>query len=418
LGYSQLSTTPHPRRSKPNRKEIIYTDSFGGPWAAVPPREAGELHATGLALPVAGPVGGSHPGHEGSNRSAIVLVRGSRAVALLASEIVCQPVSWLWPGRTPFGELTILAGDPGLGKSLLAARLTAQLTRGELGKPANGLMLTAEDSPEHTVRPRLEAAGADLDRASFGWMQRDGLATPFSLPTDVGDLRAMVLERKATLVVIDPLAAHLAVGVNSWKDTEVRTALAPLSALAKETGAAILIVAHLNKGQSDDPLQRLGGSIGIAAAARSVLLLTRDPDDPDGEQGARRVLAHVKSNLGPLATSLRYEIEPATVDYGFAERLETARMIECGESPYTGAELLAAPRAERGAKLKEAIAFLEAELQQGRRPVREIDQSAEQLGIAEQTLRRAKEQLGVESIRVEHGWAWFLPPSKGDDEKP
>ena len=279
-------------------------------------------------------------------------------------------------------------------------------------------MLTAEDSPEHTVRPRLQAAGAVLDRASFGWIERDGVATPFILPTDVGGLRAMMLKRNAGLVVIDPLAAHLALGVNSWKDTEVRTALAPLSALAKETEAAILIVAHLNKRQSEDPLQRLGGSIGIPAAARSVLLLTRDPDDPEGEQGAQRVLAHVKSNLAPLAASVRYEIEPAMVEYGFAEKLETARILERGECSYTGAELLAAPRAERGAKLKEAIQFLEAELQQGRRPVKEVEQSAEQLGISMQTLRRAKEQLGVDSIRVERGWAWALPPSTGDGEKP
>jgi hypothetical protein len=277
-------------------------------------------------------------------------------------------------------------------------------------------MLTAEDSPEHTVRPRLQAAVADLDRVSFAWVERDGMATPFVLPTDAGELRATMLERNAALVIIDPLAAHLAVSVNSWKDQEVRTALAPLRSLAKVTGAAILIIAHLNKGQSEDPLQRLGGSIGIPAAARSVLLLTRDPDDPDGEQGRRRVLAHVKSNLGPLAPSIRYEIQAATVEDGLGKKLETARMLEQGEAPYTGAELLAAPRAERGGKLKEAIHFLESELQHGARPVKEIQRSAEQLGIKEQTLQRAKLQLAVQSLRLERGWAWVLPPSTGDGE--
>jgi len=327
-------------------------------------------------------------------------------------------VAWLWPGRIPFGELTILAGDPGLGKSLLAAHLTARLTCGGLGKARNALVLTAEDSPEHTVRPRLDAAGADLERVTFGWLEREGLPTPFMLPTDVGELRAIAHERKAALIVIDPLAAHLAGGVNSWKDQEVRTALAPLSSLAKATGAAIVIVAHLNKGQSDDPLQRLGGSIGIPAAARSVLLLARDPDDPEGEHGGQRVLAHVKSNLGPLAASLRYEIEPATVACGSAEMFETARILERGEAPYTGAELLAAPRAERGAKLTEAIGFLERELEQGDRAVGKIQRSAEQLGISLQTLQRAKKQLGIESIRVEHGWVWCLPPSAGDGATP
>jgi hypothetical protein len=336
-------------------------------------------------------------------------------MARRASEVTSQPVRWLWPGRIPLGELTILAGDPGLGKSLLASELSARLSRGELGKPENVLLLTAEDSPEHTLRPRLQAAGALLERVSFGWIDRDGIETPFVLPTDASELRALVLERKARLVVIDPLAAHLAVGVNSWKDQEVRGALAPLGALAKETGAAILVVAHLNKGQGDDPLQRLGGSIGIPAAARSVLLLARDPDDPEGEQGSRRVLAHVKSNLGPLAPSLRHEIEEATVDIGAGDRLTTARVLEGQEAPYTGAELLAAPRAEPGARLREAIAFLEAELQRGKRPVKEILRSAEQLGISEQTLRRARVQLGVCSVRLERGWAWVLPGQTGDE---
>jgi hypothetical protein len=322
---------------------------------------------------------------------------------------VARPIYWLWPDRIPFVELTILAGDPGLGKSLLATRLIAQLTSGGFGNPRSGLMLTAEDSPEHTVRPRLQAAGADLGRVSFGWIERGGMETPLVLPTNTEELREMMLTRQAALVAIDPLTAHLAVSVNSWKDQEVRTALAPLSGLAKETRAAILVVAHLNKGQSDDPLQRLDGSIGIPAAARSVLLLTRDPDDPDGDQGSRRVLAHVGCNLGPLAASLRYEIEEVTVGVRSSEKLETARMVERGPAPYTGAELLAAPRAERGAKLKEATEFLEAELQHGARRVAEIQQSAGQLGISEQTLRRAKDLLETKSVRLERGWAWVLP---------
>src|SRR5207249_7979524 len=86
------------------------------------------------------------------------------------------------------------------------------------------------------------------------------------------------------LIVVDPLSSYLAGEVNSWKDQSVRLALAPLHTLAEETNTAVLLIAHLNKGQSEHPLQRLGGSIGIAAAARSVLLLGRDPDDPEAER--------------------------------------------------------------------------------------------------------------------------------------
>jgi AAA domain len=409
--------TPVAASTNCSRKGDNLNHPLGDPRVAALPHGAGEQHATGVTRTVAEPVGHECP-VPGPTASVLPPKRAMRTVALPASQVIARPIAWLWPRRIPFGELTILAGDPGLGKSLLASWLMAQLSRGKFGEARNGLLLTAEDSLEHTVRPRLEAARADLDRAGFAWVERDGITTPFMLPTDVNALRSKVSERKAGLVVIDPLAAHLAVGVNSWKDTEVRTALAPLSVLAKETGAAILVVAHLNKGQSEDPLQRLGGSIGIPAAARSVLLLTRDPDDPEGDQGSRRVLAHVRSNLGPVAKGVRFEIEAATVGHDRGEKLETARMLDRGECPYSGAELLAAPRAERGAKLREAVAFLTAELAESGRPVKDVLRAAEELGISEQTLRRARDELGIESERVKHGWIWVIPAPTGDGTQP
>jgi AAA domain len=227
------------------------------------------------------------------------------------------------------------------------------------------------------------------------------------LPHDVGALRDLIESTGSQLVVIDPLMAHLASNVNSWKDQMVRQALAPLHALADATATAILIVAHLNKGQGTDPLQRLGGSIGIPAAARSVLLLGRDPDDPDGEQGSQRVLAHVKSNVSELTPSLRFKIETGCAD---GTRVETARIVQTGISTYTGSDLLVSDRRERGSKLAEAVAYLDRALADGPRPVQELKGEAEQFGIAEQTLLRAKKTLGVESFKLDfgRGWAWRL----------
>src|SRR5205809_82697 len=76
-----------------------------------------------------------------------------------------QPVQWLWPGWLARGVLTLLDGDPGLGKSTLAAELAARVSRGDEQQPAAGvLILSAEDDPARVIRPRLEAAGADLRR--------------------------------------------------------------------------------------------------------------------------------------------------------------------------------------------------------------------------------------------------------------
>ena len=102
------------------------------------------------------------------------------AEPIRASQLEVRPVEWLWPGRVPLGGVTVLAGEPGLGKSLLSVWLTARLSRGDLGKPGTSLLLTAEDSRERTVLPRLVAAGgrARAGRLPAGgsrWAGKDSL---------------------------------------------------------------------------------------------------------------------------------------------------------------------------------------------------------------------------------------------------
>src|SRR5437588_9751518 len=88
-----------------------------------------------------------------------------------ASGISQASVSWLWPGWLPRGKLTLFEGDPGLGKSLVTLDLCARLSTGRpfpdgstgLG-PANSIVLNGEDGVEDTIRPRLQALEADLER--------------------------------------------------------------------------------------------------------------------------------------------------------------------------------------------------------------------------------------------------------------
>jgi hypothetical protein len=183
--------------------------------------------------------------------------------------------------------------------------------------------------------------------------------------------------------------AYLPGNVNSWMDQSVRHALAPLHRLAEKSGAAILVVGHLNKGLGTDPLQRIGGSVGISAAARSVLLLARDPDDPEAEQGRRRVLAHVKSNLGLLTASLAFEIEERTV----SDSGPTALIAPRGVSPYSGTQLLV-QQETRESKLARAIGFLEVQLTDGPKPASELQTRARELDISLTTLERCEEATG------------------------
>ena len=187
----------------------------------------------------------------------------------------------------------------------------------------------------------------------------------------------------------------------------IRTTLAPLHALAEQERLAILIIAHLNKGDTQDPLRRIGGSVGIPAAARSVLLMGRDPEDPEGGQGQRRVVAHVKSNLSRLAASQLYAIDSADA------LIPRLRLL--GECDYEGGDLLAEEHRETRPALAEAMEFLQAELEDGPRPPRDLYDAAANLNISQQTLKRAKRELAVESSKLSfnEGWTWQLPAANG-----
>lgn len=326
--------------------------------------------------------------------------RPDGAYARAFSEIKPQKIDWLWEGRIPMGMMTLLCGDPGLGKSLLTVRTAAKVSR------AGGdvLMLSAEDHAAVTIRPRIEAAQGDLERIHSVHMSRSGLDEGLRLPEDCEQLDALVEMHQATLVVIDPLSAHLGAEIDSHNDKQVRSGLAPLHDVAERRGCAFLLVAHLNKSRGVDPTHRTGGSIAVPAAVRSALLLARDPEDPDGDRGRRRVLAAFKSNLGELADSETYEIETVQV----ADEITAPRLRRIGTSSISGADLLSAPEAEERTERSDAIEFLRIELADGAKPVRELIKLAP---CGERTLRKAKKDLGIEQQKsgFNSGWEWFFP---------
>jgi AAA domain len=243
-------------------------------------------------------------------------------------------------------------------------------------------------------------------------------------PSDAAILLDAIREVDAVLAVIDPITAQLDQNVDSHKDASLRSALAPLARIGEETTAALIAVWHLNKSNGTDPMMRLGGSIGGPGAARSALLLDRDPDDPDPDRGDRRVLAHFKCNVGPLQSSRLLRVEEVLLP---ADNLEpevtTARIVDVGESPHSAETLLAAGGDDEGAG-SDAAAFLLAELADGVTvEAKTMLKRAADAGISERTLKRAKKRVGVESRRAgfggEGGWTWtlkdatpYVPPTR------
>ncbi len=239
-----------------------------------------------------------------------------QASGIFLSEVQTQAVQWLWQRRIPLGKITILDGDPGVGKSLIATNIAACVSTGRPmpdgtpGKQGGVILIAPEDSAEDTLKPRLEAAGGnplqvlllntvegfDAKRVRIG-------ECPFSLSHHLEILEDKIKRVQALLVIFDPLMAILGHNIDSSRDQDVREVFTPLAQLAERTGCAMLIIRHLNKGSADNPLYRGAGSIGIIAAARMGLIVAHHPDDEH-----LRILATTKNNLSKPASNLTYQV--------------------------------------------------------------------------------------------------------------
>jgi hypothetical protein len=322
----------------------------------------------------------------------------------VASMIPRETVEWVWPGRIPAGKLTVIEGDPATAKSTMTLDLAARVTRGsawpdgEAGRaPAAVLLLSAEDGWGDTIRPRLEAGGADLERCvCVAAREVDGehgrVLRPVILPEDIAWIARLIEESAAAMVIIDVLAAYLSDRVDSHKDQSVRRLLAVLASAAARTRAAVILIRHHNKTPGAPPLYRGGGSIGIIGAARAAYAVLRDPDDAD-----HRLITTVKSNLAVEAPTWGYSL----ID---VPELGVARVAWDAEADRRCAsELLAGAQSSA---LGAAVTWLSAWRTEHPEVVSAADllASATAAGIAPATLHRARKQLGLRTHKTAEGW--------------
>lgn len=277
---------------------------------------------------------------------------GRRPVSTRLSDVEVEVVRWVWRGRIPLGKVTIVDGDPDLGKSTLTLDLAARVTIGsrmpdettsDLDGPANVILISIEDGAADTIRPRADAAGADVSRVHLlndveieddkGIKKR----LPWVMPRDLDMLGELVEITGAKLVILDPLVGVVDGSVNLHNDQDTRAALRPLATMADQMGFAVIALRHINKGGGQNAKHRGGGSIAIIGAARSGLLVGLDPDDETGET---KVIATVKHNLSKTVPSLKYRL------VSDRDNPAVARIEWLGESPFNADALLAEPQTE------------------------------------------------------------------------
>jgi hypothetical protein len=344
-------------------------------------------------------------------------------VTALVADLEMCGIDWLWPGRFARGKFGLIAGLPDYGKGQIAAFITAAVTAAlELpcdegtAPQGNVIWFNAEDGARDTIKPRLIAAGADINRVHIvNGARVGGEDKTFSLVTDLRLLRKKILQiGNVVLVIIDPVSAYLGVGkVDGRSATDVRGVLTPLKDMAEELHIAVIGIAHFNK--KDDvksALLRVSDSIAYVAAARHVYAVLDDPEDKDS-----KLFVKAKNNLAKDTKALRYGIGVKTVGHD-------AKLGVDINAPYivwhpqhveiTANEAMQAAGSHTAKR--EAREFLLERLEAGPANSDDIIEEAKQEGIAEKTLRRAKKELGIKSRkqqgRTDGPWFWELPPKR------
>jgi putative DNA primase/helicase len=330
------------------------------------------------------------------SRKGMTEEKGGGAVAgpRKASGVKAEVVEWRWMKRIPKGMITLVAGKPDQGKGLFAAYLAAEISNAG----GNVLYSAAEDSEGLMTRPRLEAAGADLDRVHL-WR--------FQLPRHGKELGQYVVDLDIDLIVMDPVARHLSGGVSRHSDN-IGSVLRPMTDMIEKRGTSVLLIEHALKRvpKSGHPLDAIGGSSsGLPAASRAAFVFGRDPDDED-----RRIIAPAKFNLGEWPKAVSFE-------------LDTEEIPKIGEIPYllldeevvfdpmklfqgrTQPGKRGAPNDKRAAAAEWLTTYL---AENGPTQAGVVMEDAKQWNMTRKTLERAAADMGVEKSSGRNS-KWDLP---------
>ncbi len=334
------------------------------------------------------------------------------------SEVAAEEVEWLWPGRVPLGKLSLFSGDPGLGKSFVTIDMAARVTTGAVwpdrpGEPnpvGSVVLVSCEDGLADTVLPRLKAAGGDPSRVialeGVDVVGKDGetISRPFNLSDDLEILEQVLIENTDTrLVIIDPVGAYGG-KTDSHRDNEVRAMLAPLGELAARHHVAVVMVAHLSKGKSANPLYRSMGSIAYVAASRAAWLFFKDQGDP-----TRRLILLGKLNIAKEPMGLAYRITNEGVVW-------ESDLVEMTAAEYVEQEDQKPERRKPQTELDRAVELLREALEDGPLDAAVVLADAEQRGISTGAIKRARESIGVESRKVGKVWRFYPPGGESPQE--
>lgn len=326
------------------------------------------------------------------------------------ADIEATEINWTWYERIPRGKVTIVAGDPGLGKSWMMMGLAARLSSG--GRWPDGtkapkgdvIYVSAEDGESDTIRPRLDKLGANtahIHGIGIAVPRDEGSSLALSLVDHLDGIEAAVRDKEAVMLVLDPLLAFTGGrAVDTNKPNEVRPLLMRVAEMAERTACAVVCIMHLNKRDAGRSLYRITSSLDFTAAARSVLGIAEHPDDPK-----IRILAGLKQNLSARPPALGFHF----VEGELAWIPDTTFDIEASR-------LFDTPEPEEPGALEAATDFLRKVVADEPVLSTQVYEEADSMSVSKRTLERAKKELRgtvdeIETVRLKDDkgnpkWYW------------
>jgi len=344
------------------------------------------------------------------------------------AEVEERTISWLWPGHLALGRLTVVAGEPGAGASLLLLEIASRVSRGrsfpdrsfpdgafpdgafpgakqdvsDVSREAAEVLLITHQDLAEVVKPRLAALGADTkkfhvmgDVPDVTFIEEAPCVRPFRASKDLVHLDSFLAATPSVkLVVIDPLELYLEEGNRSFPSKTLRE----LGELAARRGVAIVAAARAPEVPGANNLRRWLDKLSGVAELALLFAVVRDRRRP-----CRRYLAAAKNTLADMDDALSFETPEGRVVWG-------RRRVSAAVCWATAARL----------DQEDAARWLRDELVLGPKTAKELRAAADEAGIPWHVVYRAKGIAGADCGRVGGGagsyivWSLFDLVEEGD----
>lgn len=300
-------------------------------------------------------------------------------------------IEWLVKEYIPKGQITLLAGDGGSGKTSVVCQIVASVSSGkpcfmledtiftnvERQEPQTVLFFSAEDSMQHVLKKRLRLNGAVMENIksidpSDDRFERLKFDDPF--------LGELIKEHRPALVIFDPIQSFIPWKADLSKRNQVRQSLTNLIKYGEKYGCTFLIIVHTNKQSNVWGRKRIADTADLWDAARSVLIAGETGEDNI------RYISHEKCNYGPTGETVLFSIENGAVKFnGYSGKKDR----EYVNALFT---------IQRDIKREAAKDFILGYLENGAVKVKDLDAAAKAAGYSGTGIKRAKAELKSEGL--------------------